>query len=202
MICQSCGNSPAVVHLEESHSGKRVHLWLCVECAEKRKAFEEDALGDNPEFSMGDDLDFQADSGLASFFGQAFDGEEPIEGQLKHCPSCGFSLDQLSRTNRLGCSGCYDFFRPALLPMLARLHRHSSHLGKVPQTVKGRLSPKGEIARHRVALEKAIVAENFEDAARLRDLIIRLEGRTEQKPMPGPSADSSKDVLGDGEEEL
>ncbi len=175
MICQVCGNNPAVVHLEELRENNRVHLWLCMECAEKRKKQPNDSLGGGALPPGEDNRDFPSDVSLPSFFDLILEGEQSSDGSRKHCPSCGFSLDQLGRTNRLGCPGCYDFFRAFLVPILARLHRHSSHMGKGPRRALGEIGSKGEIARRRVALEKAILAESFEEAARLRDLIIRLE---------------------------
>ncbi|MBU8869229.1 MAG: hypothetical protein KOO60_00015, partial [Gemmatimonadales bacterium] len=80
MICQACGNHPAIVHLEELSGGKRVHLWLCMECAEKRKtSIESDGSGEDG-LPAGDDLDLHSDSPFASFFGQVLKSERFSEG--------------------------------------------------------------------------------------------------------------------------
>jgi len=75
----------------------------------------------------------------------------------------------------LGCPRCYESFRGPLLSILSHMHRHVSHLGKVPRQTDGSVDRRGTLRRTRVALEKAIAAENFEKAARLRDEIQRLE---------------------------
>ena len=59
--------------------------------------------------------------------------------------------------------------------ILSHLHRHVSHLGKVPGSDPRKSSVSNALARARVALEKAIAGEDFEKAARLRDEIQRLE---------------------------
>ena len=137
-----------------------------------------------------DNLEFRPDSNFSAFFGQGIDGEHGLGAIAQKCPACGFSLDKLGRTNRLGGPSCYEFFRVALKPVLERLHRHSSHFGKVPWKNGGELKLESEIARHRVALEKAVVSENFEEAARLRDLITRLESGDEE---PTEGADEQEE---------
>jgi len=62
-----------------------------------------------------------------------------------------------------------------LLPFLGRFHRQVTHLGRFPDFAAGTPSRLGEITRTRIALEKAVAAEDFEEAARLRDLILGLE---------------------------
>ena len=79
------------------------------------------------------------------------------------------------KTNLLGCPACYDAFRGPLLSILSHLHRHVSHLGKAPGSIDDGTDRPGLLSRTRVALEKAIAAEDFEKAARLRDEIQRLE---------------------------
>jgi protein arginine kinase activator len=184
MICQSCGSKPAIVHMNELRDGRRTHLWLCEECAANRKDWD-GMDGGEPDESHPNGHDSENDHDFTSFLSQMFEAGVDPQSSPANCPACGFTLDLLGKTNRLGCPTCYETFRALLQPLLTRLHRHSSHLGKVPWRADGSLTPEGEIARHRVALERAIVAENFEEAARLRDLISRFENLT------GPQIDHS-----------
>ena len=178
MICQVCGRNPAVVHLEEIREGRRRHVWLCVECAGRRSAGRNEADGsdglDEGERLFGAGGRRSGEDALTSFLGQMFEPGVLPDDEAKACPACGFTLGQLGKTSRLGCPACYETFRATLLPLLTRLHRNSSHMGKAPRRNSAGLTPEGEIARRRIALEKAIAAENFEEAARLRDLIGRL----------------------------
>ncbi len=176
MTCQRCGQRDATVHLVELVDGVRKSQWLCPVCAGRPG----DDQGGDPWFDSGDNGeqgsgDEESES-LASFLGQVF---EPIDGDavpdLPACPSCGYTLDLFRRTNRLGCPRCYEAFRSPLLAILSHLHRHVSHLGKVPGHHGAKTSISGALGRARVALEKAIAAEEFEKAARLRDEIQRLD---------------------------
>lgn len=174
MICQACGSRPAVVHLNELRDGQRSHRWLCEQCAANRQ--DGDAADPGGGGGFGADQGSPGgDPNFTSFLSQMFETPAGGGSGADSCPACGFTLNLLGKTNRLGCPACYDAFRRPLQPLLARLHRHSSHLGKRPWRTGGSLTPEGELARHRVALEKAIVAEQFEEAARLRDLINRYE---------------------------
>ncbi len=175
MICQSCGQNEATVHLVELVDGKRTSQWLCAECAGRPGRDP----GSDPGFGFGDgreDREGQEDAfTLASFLGQVFEPQhDPAEVEIPACPSCAYTLEQFRQTNSLGCPRCYEAFRQPLMGILSHLHRHVSHLGKVPGSDPRKTSVSNALARARVALEKAIAGEDFEKAARLRDEIQRL----------------------------
>jgi protein arginine kinase activator len=97
-----------------------------------------------------------------------------VGGVPSVCAVCGTTIDDVRRDNRLGCGACYTSFKSTLLPLLARFHRHVSHVGKVPGG--GRPSSRlAEITRLRLSLTKAVAAEEFERAASLRDRLRALE---------------------------
>jgi len=176
MTCQRCGKRDATVHLVEMVDSRRVSRWLCDVCAGRAPENDPEdkgyGFGAHADASGGDEESYS----LASFLGQMFEPTgKPPEGGVTTCPSCRYTLDQFRGTNRLGCPRCYDAFRGPLLSILGHLHRHASHLGKVPGHGKSPTSRTGALKRARVALEKAIAAEDFEKAARLRDEISRLE---------------------------
>ena len=176
MTCQHCGQRDATVHLVELVDGQRKSQWLCAVCAgsasdnnDKTPGFR---FGESPEDGNGEDDDFS----LANFLGQVFEREgEAKPSDPPACQVCGYTLDQFQRTNRLGCPRCYEAFRGPLLAILGHLHRHVSHLGKTPRPSAGGADRPGVLSRTRIALEKAIAAEDFEKAAHLRDEIKRLE---------------------------
>ena len=107
------------------------------------------------------------------------DSEIPLAGlsagQDAVCPACGWTNEDLRSTNRVGCPRCYSAFRAVLLPLLGRFHRHVSHVGRAPARMDMEPSPLAEITQARVALDKAVSGEEFEQAARLRDRIRDLE---------------------------
>jgi len=176
MICGACGRREATVHLVEARDGHRRSIWLCTACAASR----EDADDPGPEEDHVPEAEWEGgeeNAALERFIGQMFTGLGSGEGEsVPDCPACGTSYASFRSTGRLGCPRCYVAFRRHLLPFLGRFHRQVTHLGKFPRHAVGASSRLGEITRTRIALEKAVAAEDFEEAARLRDLIRRLEG--------------------------
>lgn len=187
MTCQRCGKREATVHLVDMIDGKRSVRWLCTTCA----GGSSEGGDEDSSFGLGgnaDGADSDGDSySLASFLGEMFepapDGQPP---EPSVCPDCGYSFADFRGTNRLGCPKCYEAFREPLLSILSHLHRHVSHLGKVPSIGKDGARPGAELIRARIALEKAIAGEDFESAARLRDEIQQLESGGDPASGSGP----------------
>jgi protein arginine kinase activator len=73
------------------------------------------------------------------------------------------------KTGRLGCPTCYETFQDELTPLLRAMHRHERHAGKVPSVEGQKQKHSADVEALNRALDKAISAEHFEEAARLRD---------------------------------
>lgn len=163
MKCHRCGQREASVHWLEITGEARHSVWLCADCA---------AAGERDPGGVAEPL--------VSFLGRGLGGA----GEAEACPGCGTTLEDLRRDNRLGCPRCYTAFRSVLLPLLARYHRHVAHVGKVPGGARPGTRP-AEITRLRLALTKAVAAEEFERGASLRDRLRELEdGATPSGPGP------------------
>ncbi len=171
MRCHLCGQREATIHLLELINGQQKSVWLCTICAAERADLTLAGRG-RSDFERADDLAGESAS-LASFLGQSLDGESR-PALVAACPNCGYEIKSFQDSNRLGCPACYTHFRDLLLPILARYHRHATHLGKVPRRAGGMASRQGELTRLRVALEKAIQSEGYEEAAQLRDAMREL----------------------------
>jgi protein arginine kinase activator len=89
------------------------------------------------------------------------------------CPACGLKYAAFRADGRLGCPDDYDAFRPALEPLLERIHRGTRHGGKAPRAAALR----AELSELRGQLAAAVEAENYEDAAELRDRIRQKEAQ-------------------------
>ncbi len=131
-----------------------------------------------PNERWDDDDPLEAPASLASFLNH-FASPAPDDEPVEPCPECGFQLVEFRRQHRLGCPQCYRHFRREILPVLSSYHRHASHLGKIPARAGTTVSRQGEMTRLRVALEKAIRQENYEEAARLRDTMRNLTAGSE-----------------------
>ncbi len=162
MICQSCGQREATTHIKTVVNGQLTETHLCGECARKQ--------------GYGH---IMADwGGFGSLLGGLL-GESPAQ-EVKRCPGCGSSFQQISKTGQIGCAQCYQTFRSQLLPVIQRIHGGAQHKGKVPggsalrvqearqQLVAVEESPLEEKRR---LLKKAIEEQDFEQAAILRDQI-------------------------------
>ncbi len=167
MMCDLCGKKKATVHLTEIVDGQMTELHLCENCAREKSAQMEQ------QFGLADLL-----AGLADF-GKPVKNVEKTKVQ---CSNCGLTYEEFRKLGRLGCSQCYVSFHDNLAGLLKRIHGSIQHLGKKPVNFKAPTpvapSPAGDekdLGSLKAKLQKAIETENFEEAARLRDLIRSLE---------------------------
>jgi protein arginine kinase activator len=83
------------------------------------------------------------------------------------CPDCGIKFMEFRAGTRLGCPQDYWVFSKGLMPLLQRYHGATRHIGK---TARRREGTKDRL-RMRTRLREAIAREEYEEAARLRDLL-------------------------------
>lgn len=101
----------------------------------------------------------------------------PVSTPPISCPSCQMPLSEFSKTGKLGCSECYNAFRPQMKQVLRSIHGNVIHNGKIPHNAEGKLKAKRELETLKLKLNDAIAAERFEDAAKLRDKIKQISQR-------------------------
>lgn len=159
MICQNCGNKTATTHIKKIVNGIVDEKHLCSECAQK--------LG----YTANSDNSF---SGLlASMLNEGL----PIKTvQAKECNCCGYTMDDIVKTGKVGCAKCYNTFREELLPYIKRIHGNVEHLGKIPNKSPLAVSTKeGRLFALKSELSILIKNEEFEKAAQVRDKIRQIE---------------------------
>jgi len=160
MLCQACGKNDATVEFTEIVNDEVKQLHLCDACA-KKKGIEMEQ-----HFSIADFL-----AGLS----------EPGTGVMK-CNNCGMTFDDFQKIGRFGCADCYMAFRENLRPLLKRIHGSTKHTGK---SAKGKDTDgrdnRPEISALKQRLQVAVDREEFEEAAKLRDLIRDLENKPGEK---------------------
>ncbi len=172
MQCDSCGKKKATVHLTEIVDGQMTEMHICEDCAKERSVQMEQ------QFGLADLL-----AGLSDF-GKQIKSEEKEKLQ---CPNCALGYEDFRKFGRLGCSECYTTFRTHLTMLLKKIHGSNQHLGKKPVrfVMPKAQKPKGvSVAKEenpmqvlKNKLQQAILSENFEEAAILRDEIHSLEGK-------------------------
>jgi protein arginine kinase activator len=173
MLCDICSKNQATVHLTEIVDDQMTELHLCEECARQKSEQMEQ------QFGLSDLL-----AGMAEF-------TKPVQDKEMvsvKCKKCGLTFTDFKKIGRLGCSECYNAFRKYLAPLLKRIHGSSVHMGKRPLTVEG-VTPKkdkeSDLSLLRQRLQKAVEAEEFEEAASLRDQIRQFEKQQPALPDEG-----------------
>ncbi len=172
MTCQKCQKREATVHehdqTEDGKGWREVHL--CEQCS-----------GKTP-------LALLTSGGLLQALMQGGAIAEVAAGPELRCPDCGITYAEFRSRGRLGCPRDYEVFEADLLPLLARLHQgRVEHVGKVPGGGAAAPSPaERELLRLRRALEEHVRKEEYEEAARTRDLIRAAEAAVAAEAGTGP----------------
>ena len=162
MQCSICKEKPATVHLTQIVGDKMQKLDLCDDCAKAK------GVNDPAGFALAD---------LMLGLGAAQEIEQAAGGTEVKCPRCGFTQADFKKSGRLGCPECYKTFAEGLSGLLKTMHKGTRHVGKAPETMK--VSDNADrLKALQKKLEKAIEAENFEEAAQLRDEIKQVAERS------------------------
>ena len=149
------------------------------------------------ELGIGD-MDFNMPINLSSFLTEFFEDSTdtflPEIAKLKElkCDECGMTYNEFVDTGKFGCAKCYDIFSNKIDPILKNLHASNRHIGRKGKIIKPVLDKgtiKNEETESKVrevnkvsridelkeSLKQAIKEERYEDAAKLRDEIKKLE---------------------------
>ena len=157
MKCQKC-EAPATVHtIVTNADGKTRVFHLCRQCMENKNVLEwEDTLPTQEPQPV-----------------ESANAPNQLTGNISGltCPDCGTKYTDFRKLGRLGCPYEYVAFRAGLIPLLVRVHRAAKHVGKQPQSNTDVIETRGEIRSLRYELRLALEAEEYELAARLRDVI-------------------------------
>ena len=163
MKCDNC-NKTATVHLTEIKGGKKIEKHLCEQCAAQSEGLP--VKSHTPINELLTNF-VMAHSGLQKEMGQACDG-------------CGITWAEFRQSGLFGCSNDYTVFEKDLTPLLQRAHEGATHhVGKVPTRRGGSGVPmkrQVDVSKLRKELSRAVEAEDYERAAKLRDQIRQAEG--------------------------
>ena len=176
MLCQMCKKNEATVTIVKVVGMNKSELHVCNECANY-------LLGNVvASFSFSQNNISEILNSLLTAFA-SYGKEEAVSGDetQQRCSNCGMAYGEFLQIGRLGCSQCYEEFRKQLNPILGRLHGHSQHTGKVPVSLKERFASLQRIKQMKNDLQQAVLHEEYEKAALLRDQIIEEEKRMGMK---------------------
>jgi protein arginine kinase activator len=163
--CDFC-NGPATWQFTEVVGGRRHTVHVCATCAQARGI-----VGAKPSVAAPE----PKSSPIVSI---SFEVTSPtqlpaVPTAPRRCTHCGTTLVAIRKSGRVGCPHCYSVFRRHLEPLLRRVHGSLDHHGSRPDggAVEQVADRREELDRLRQELRQAIEAEDFENAARLRDAI-------------------------------
>lgn len=182
MLCDNCGKREANVRYTENINGRKKELHLCEECSEK--------LGvGNFDFNMP--IDFSSFfGGLLEDFGKT--DFMPLFNEIKtlKCDNCGYTFEDIVNTGRLGCGNCYNVFEERLNPIIKKIHGSNKHIGRTGKIIDSKIEKKlqhdnkkesnkelSKIEKLQNDLKQSIKEERYEDAAKIRDEIKKLEDK-------------------------
>lgn len=160
MKCECCNHNEATIHLTQVVNGvvKKVHI--CEECAKKN------GWDLSSPISITDIL-----LGL----GKLQEKHSVVSDLDISCPACHMRRSDFEKNGRLGCPVCYETFVGEVASLVNAMHHGSQHVGKIPARAGRGARREAEIATLKKRMDEAILQENFEAAAELRDQIRRLQ---------------------------
>lgn len=188
MLCQNCGKNEANVRYTQIINGVKKETILCEECSKK--------LG------VGN-IDFSMPISFSSFLGDFFDDEKEflpsfMAPEKLVCDKCGMTYEDFINTGKFGCENCYEIFSNKIDSVLKNIHGLNRHVGRgIPDRLNRKTENKNETSAVKTSkepldednvtiqdnhlkqlkddLKQAIQEERYEDAAKLRDEIKKLE---------------------------
>lgn len=178
MLCDKCHQNPANVHFTQIINGQKTEMNLCASCAAQ------------------ENLSIPFTPFPHSLFSEV--QKNPQAPQVS-CPGCHLTWQEFHQTGRLGCAQCADAFAALLAPSLRQIHGAGAHTGKAPayvnnvknvknaenaeenQRTQNVPEEKTQAETLKQALAEAVKAENYEQAAVIRDQIKALEAGGPQK---------------------
>jgi protein arginine kinase activator len=166
-MCSVCKEKPATLFFSKiSSDNKKQNLDLCDACAKAK------GVSDDPLAFLVPDADVMLGLGAAQEITQTTGGVD-----LK-CPRCGFSQADFKKSGRLGCPECYEVFADGLAGLLKTMHKGTRHTGKSPEALRRSRDNAERFKLLQKKLAKAVEAEDFEQAAKVRDELKDLTPRT------------------------
>jgi protein arginine kinase activator len=164
MRCEKCPK-PATFHITDIvEKGKHREFHFCDEHARQHLA-PADETAEQPISELAKKLIVSGQGPL----------REPSPADKQVCPICQITFLEFRNSGRLGCPYDYEVFRDELMPLLENIHGETRHSGKVPRRAPRNTQQQTTLIQLRNELKRAVAAEDYESAARLRDQIKGIE---------------------------
>lgn len=167
MNCNICNKVPATVHVIRIQNNKVIEVHYCAQCNLLKSNFNQE----NSKLSILGDIYNQ----LMNTENLNADIPSDNSTRNKACLVCGLTYEKFKEIGKLGCPDCFQTFKDTLVYLLRRMHGSIQHIGKNPAQVSDLVFRNKQILELRQQLLYAIKSEDYEQAAKLRDLIQQTE---------------------------
>ena len=159
--CEECGGKEDLIRIKElDESGKIKFKHLCRECAQRKGIIMERE---------------NLIARLKEFMNEITEADEEL-----FCKNCGLKFAEFKITGRLGCEFCYTYFTDEIKKMFSLIGEDFKYQGE-EYSEKGNF----KIWREKILnylnkkMNKLVEEENYEAAARLRDIVKEIEKKDE-----------------------
>jgi protein arginine kinase activator len=172
LLCQRCHERSASLHFTKIVNGGKSEIHLCEKCAKEQ--------GD---FLIPNGQPFDFTQLLSGFLNMASLNSSQAQNPSTalRCDVCGMTYHQFTKIGRFGCPSCYTSFASRLEALLRRIQSSTSHTGKIPVRAGEQVKIRKGLEKLRKELEQAVLLEQFERAAELRDQIRLMERKIQDK---------------------
>lgn len=168
MLCDNCGKHEANIKLTQIINGKKTEMMICEECGQK----------------MGvTDINFEMPIDISNFLGD-FEIENDnfipfnIESVPVRCQKCNMTYDEFLDTGKFGCEECYKSFGNKIDIVLKRIQGTDKYIGrKADNSEQNNMQgskTNNKLEELQIKLKDAIKEEKYEEAAKIRDEIKKL----------------------------
>lgn len=173
MLCDNCKKNEANVKYTQIINGVKKEMNLCEECSQK--------LGISNNWSMP--IDFS--SFLGDFIGDYTQAFSPLISGVKvlKCSKCNRTYDDFISTGKFGCDNCYEVFSNNIDSLLKRIQGSNRYTGKRLNSANTNVvdnnnkegDKKEKIRKLKLKINELVKLEKYEEAAKVRDEIKKIE---------------------------
>ena len=180
MKCDNCGKNNANVRYLRNINGVKTEMNLCEDCSKK--------LGIT-------DIGFNMPIDFSSFLGgflEDFENPELLSlignrDEVK-CKGCNSTFENILNTGKFGCPECYETFESEIDEILNKIHGKNRHVGRIGKIERAKVTEKqsepenkkdnkSKLEKLKEKLKELVKEENYEEAAKVRDEIKKLENK-------------------------
>ncbi len=175
MMCEECGIRPARFHLMKIINEERTELNLCAVCMAK---YQKQLPGIDFSDLAGILNNILEEKNADNVQEQGEPETEPV------CEQCGMTYAEFKKGGIVGCANCYKTFHAPIERIFKRVQTSTQHSGRIPEGVRSGASIRMNIDRLKQRMQKAVMDEEFEQAAKLRDAIRTLNAKLIEREQP------------------